>query len=113
MLRTIKDWAMLPASRLTLTLEKMPIYGVFALYCMIDDQGVKEKLNLYATKWRFITPSVDGNSLRALGVPPGPLYAHILAQVRNAWLDGEITSASEEESMVTMLLREHYDGKST
>jgi tRNA nucleotidyltransferase (CCA-adding enzyme) len=113
MLRTIKDWAILPASRLTLTLEKMPIYGVFALYCMIDDEGVKEKLNLYATKWRFITPSVDGNSLRALGVPPGPLYAHILAQVRNAWLDGEITSASEEESMVTMLLREHYDGKST
>ena len=113
MLRTIKDWANLPASRLTLTLEKMPIYGVFALYCMIDDEGVKEKLNFYATKWRFITPSMDGNSLRALGVPPGPLYARILAQVRNAWLDGEITSAREEESMVTMLLKEHYDGKST
>jgi tRNA nucleotidyltransferase (CCA-adding enzyme) len=109
--RSVEEWATLPPSQLTLTLEKLPIYGVFALYCMIEDNSLKEKLNLYATRWRFITPGVDGNTLRSRGVPPGPFYARILAQVRNAWLDGEITSASEEDLMVTALLKDHDDGK--
>lgn len=112
LLDTVDDWASLPPSQLTLTLEKLPIYGVFALYCIVADKELKEKIDLYATRWRFITPGVDGNILRMRGVPPGPLYARILSRVRNAWLDGEITSSSEEETMVTALLKDHDDGKS-
>jgi tRNA nucleotidyltransferase (CCA-adding enzyme) len=108
----VNEWKDLSPSQLTRTLEKLHLYGVFALYCILQDEELKEKLNLYATRWRFITPTVDGNSLRARGIPPGPLYARVLSKVRNAWLDGELSSPSEEETMIAALLKETNDGNS-
>lgn len=107
---TINEWKTLSPSQLTQELDKLPIYGVFALYCMSNDEIFKEKLDLYATRWRFMTPAIDGNTLRDRGIPPGPLYSQILTKVRNAWLDGEITSAADEEMMVERMLKETDDG---
>mgnify|MGYP000865124268 CR=1 FL=1 len=102
----------LTPSQFTFTLEKLPIYAVFTLYCTMEDEELKEKLALYATKWRFITPTVDGNSLRDRGVPPGPMYTRILSEIRSAWLDGRITSPLEEEQIISSLLEELDDRKS-
>lgn len=94
-------------SKLTLVLEKIPLYGVFALYCLSDDPSFLEKLNLYATRWRFVSPGVDGNTLHARGIPPGPNYARILSSIRAAWLDGRISSSAEEIELLTKLLEEN------
>jgi hypothetical protein len=42
--------------------------------------------------------------LKALGIEPGPRYAVILRQLRNAWLDGEVKTEEEEETMLQGLI---------
>ena len=98
--------ASMTPSQLTITLEKIPLYGVFALHSLTNNSLLKEKLNLYATSWRFIQPGINGNSLRALGVQVGPNYARILSLIRSAWLDGKVTSAGEEEALLMEVIKE-------
>ncbi|HNR01920.1 MAG TPA: CBS domain-containing protein [Anaerolineaceae bacterium] len=107
--RKADQMALLPPSKLTLELEKIPLYGVFALFCLSDDSHYKERINLYATKWRFISSGIDGNTLRSRGIPPGPQYARVLSQIRDAWLDGQISTPSEESELLERLLGEQDD----
>jgi tRNA nucleotidyltransferase (CCA-adding enzyme) len=48
----------------------------------------------------------DGDSLRALGLPPGPSYRRILWRLRAAWLDGEIATEEEERAFLGRLVEE-------
>jgi len=105
----IGDWIDLPPSQITRNLEKIPIYGVFGLSCVTRNETLKNKLAEYATNWRYINPMLNGNDLRARGIPPGPLYARILNEIRNAWLDGRITSVAEEDSLVELMVKELND----
>ena len=57
-------------------------------------------IDAYLSKWRFISPEVDGNTLRELGLPPGPAYKDILWALRAAILDGQIQSPDEERRLV-------------
>lgn len=98
----------LAPSQLTLKLEKIQLYGVFALYCLTKNTSLKQKINLYATNWRFITPGIDGNMLQARGITPGPEYARILSQIRNGWLDGVISTPDEEKRMLEVLLEKPH-----
>jgi hypothetical protein len=109
LIKSINSLKPLPTSQFTLTLEKVPIYGVYAIYCITEDQQLKEKISNYASKWRFITPGFNGNTLRERGVPPGPQYGYIISEIRNAWLDGLISSPADEEKMVTQFLHESHD----
>jgi len=45
------------------------------------------------------------------GIPPGPIYSRILTLLRNAWLDGEVTSADQEEQLLRRLLQEAPEGQ--
>lgn len=97
----------LPPSQFTAECDKVPILGIFALFCLTPDDELKKKFELYASTWRRITPHLDGNSLREKGIPPGPLYSKILAQLREAWLDGEINSETDELEFLEKLLKTH------
>jgi len=108
---SMHDWIDLPPSQIMRNLEKIPIYGVFALFCITGNETLKYRLAEYATNWRFIQPGLNGNDLRARGIPPGPLYAQILNEIRNAWLDGRISSSAEEESLVELMVKELNDRK--
>ena len=98
--------AAMPPSQFTIKLEKLPLYGVFALSCITTDPILTVKLERYATTWRFIQPGIDGNTLRARGVPAGPNYTHILSLIRAAWLDGQLRTPAEEESLLDLLVKE-------
>ena len=39
----------------------------------------------------------------------GPIYKEIIMRLRNAWLDGEVASPQEEESLLESLLVEIPD----
>ncbi len=97
----------LPPSQFTAECDNVPILGIFALFCLTTDDELKKKFELYASTWRQITPHLDGNSLREKGIPPGPLYSKILAQLREAWLDGEINSETDELEFLEKLLKTH------
>ena len=56
--------------------------------------------------WRWVRPTINGDDLKALGVPPGPRYRILLDQLRNAWLDGEVNSQTEEQAFLRDLLKQ-------
>jgi tRNA nucleotidyltransferase (CCA-adding enzyme) len=85
-------------------LESYPVNAVEALGYVAKDPRVKELFDEYISKWRYIKPHTTGDDLKTLGIEPGPRYAVILRQLRNAWLDGKVKTEEEEKSFLKDLL---------
>jgi tRNA nucleotidyltransferase (CCA-adding enzyme) len=85
-------------------LEKTPDASWYALYLACEDETIRRSIQSYASQWRKVTPTIDGNGLKERGLPPGPEYRRILSDLRAAWLDGLIRSQQEEEAFLSELL---------
>ena len=57
-----------------------------------DDWLVRQRLDLYQRRLRHVRSVLDGDDLRRMGVEPGRIYRQILERLRDARLDGEITT---------------------
>ncbi len=75
-----------------------------------DSSGVRDHLDRYRQTYRHVKPSLNGDDLRAMGLPPGPLFGRILDALRDARLDGEISSEEEERALVPRLAAELNNG---
>ncbi len=82
---------------------------VIAWVAFSDQPAVREMLDRYLSEWRYVVPTVDGDTLRALNLPPGPTYRHILGTLKSAWLDGVITTVEEEQALLQKLIAEALD----
>jgi len=67
-----------------------------------DCQGVIEN---YLSRWRFVTSQTSGDTLRKMGLSPGPMYSRILKALRDAWLDGQVRSPEEENELLLELVK--------
>lgn len=105
----LEEFKQMTPSQISIKLEKIPAFGVYTLYCLTSDEDLKRKIYEYAVKWRKIEPHANGNTLREKGVPPGPHYAEILSRLREAWLDGRITTEAEETTFLDNLLAKYND----
>jgi tRNA nucleotidyltransferase (CCA-adding enzyme) len=85
-------------------LKDLPLLAVYAVYLSTSSDSLRDLLLMYVTKWKNIQLTINGHELRALGLPPGPEYRHVLETLRKAWLDGEITSEEEERNLLRILL---------
>jgi tRNA nucleotidyltransferase (CCA-adding enzyme) len=65
-----------------------------------DSWLVRQHLDQYQRRFRHVRPSLTGDDLRRMGLPPGRLYSQILSRLRAAHLDGEISSRIDEERLV-------------
>lgn len=54
----------------------------------------------YLRHIRPTQPPLDGHDLRRLGIAPGPRLGQLLATLRAAWLDGELTTRAAAEAWV-------------
>ncbi|HKY32006.1 MAG TPA: hypothetical protein VJV23_05670, partial [Candidatus Polarisedimenticolia bacterium] len=52
---------------------------------------------------------VTGDTLRRMGLPPGPAYSQVLARIRRARLDGRIRTDEQERAMAEALVRRRVD----
>lgn len=95
----------LKPSQATLLFDEINPMALYAIYMASDQEYVKAMLTAYITNWCRVVPSITGDDLRAMGVPPGPVYRQILTSLRNSWLDGEITSVEQEIE----ILNQHID----
>lgn len=91
-------------SQLTNFLDEYPAMAIYVVCETTEDLKVKELFHQYRTVWRFVTPGIDGYTLKNMGVPPGPQYSQILGRLRDAWLDGEITNSDEESALFRSML---------
>jgi tRNA nucleotidyltransferase (CCA-adding enzyme) len=86
-------------------LEINPLTAVFAVYLTTLDGEAHRSLYHYLESWRHIKPKTNGHDLKRRGLPPGPRYQKILQRLREAWLDGEVSSKSEEMELLDKLTK--------
>ncbi len=87
-------------------LDKIATPALFILYSELLEICQKELIWNYVTAWRKVKPVTDGDDLRDLGIPAGPIYKKILASLRSAWLDGEVDSVEKEREYLRKLLEQ-------
>jgi hypothetical protein len=73
---------------------------------LTDDPSVAVRLRRYLEEMRFVRPTLSGDALLAMGVPQGPRVGEILSSLRDAHLDGDLSSDDEELALVSTLLAE-------
>jgi tRNA nucleotidyltransferase (CCA-adding enzyme) len=97
-----------PPSRVTALLEQFDQMSLIAAWLALeDDTDRRTMIDRYLTHWRHITPTIDGTTLREAGLAPGPAYKQILAALRAAWLDGQISTVQEEQKLCEKLITNH------
>ena len=80
------------------------LIAIHACQLATDSPVTEENLDLYLNVLRNIQPSLSGKDLKRLGIPEGPEIKEALLMLREAKLDGRISSRKEEEEMVKGLL---------
>jgi tRNA nucleotidyltransferase (CCA-adding enzyme) len=104
----------LPPSAVVERLESASESALAAAWIALqDDPEARKLIASYLTLWRAVQPTVDGDDLRRLGLPPGPAYRRVLSQLRAAWLDGDIADQEQERCRLKTLLAEEAHDRST
>ena len=65
-----------------------------------DSALVRERLDLYLTRWRHVRTTLDGDALLKMGVPSGRRLGRTLQALQDARLDGKIESRQDEIGLV-------------
>lgn len=100
-----KEFYTASISRIVDIFDDIDRVALYTTYIAADDESFRVKVEKYITEWQFIIPTITGRHLRTLGIPPGPDYHHILKNLRDAWLNGEIKSASEESMVLKNIVK--------
>jgi len=100
----------LPPSAIYRLLAPFSGQGIFLMWVVSDSALVRQRLELYHRRLQYVKPEIDGAWLQERGVEPGPIYRQILGALRDARLDGQVSSLSEEEALVEKLLAETAGG---
>jgi tRNA nucleotidyltransferase (CCA-adding enzyme) len=79
-----------------------PLDSEQVLYMMAKAKrdNARRYISLYLTHLRQVRISVTGDDLKRLGVPPGPRYKRILADLLDAKLDGSVRTEEEEKVFI-------------
>ncbi len=80
--------------------------ALFAARRMLAHPCARERVADYLEHLRFVRSSVNGSTLIEMGFPQGPSLGHVLARIRAARLDGEVSSRAEELRLARSLLED-------
>jgi tRNA nucleotidyltransferase (CCA-adding enzyme) len=100
--RRVQSWTQPAPSEVVRQLHGASEATLAALWLADYDQ--RHALESYLTNWRWIQPAIGGDTLKEMGLPPGPAFARILWRLRAAWLDGELRSPEEERRLASELV---------
>ena len=86
-------------------LDAAPLMAVYAVYLGLPAGTARSAIGKYLAEWRHVKSKTTGHELERLGVERGPQYQSILRELRNAWLDGKVSSEAEEREYLHGILR--------
>ena len=85
-------------------LHPYPARAMAVVWIATSNATAQECLLHYQIKWRFVEPELTGDDLKEIGLEPGPLFGHLLRKLRDARLNGEVSTREEETALVEQVL---------
>ncbi|RLC92664.1 MAG: polynucleotide adenylyltransferase [Chloroflexi bacterium] len=85
-------------------LEPYPARVLAGAWVATDRRRLRERLLRYQTQWRLVETELTGDDLKAMGLKPGPLFGQLLCALRDARLDGKVSTREEEVMLLEKLL---------
>ena len=86
-------------------LRQMSTASVIAGSLLLDGPVARAHVHIYLTKLRHVRTALNGESLLEMGFENGPEIGQMLDALRDARLDGVISTRSEEVALAEQLLR--------
>jgi tRNA nucleotidyltransferase (CCA-adding enzyme) len=96
----------LQPSQVDAILHKASDPVLLAAWAAAPTACARRQIRDYALRLRWIKPTTDGEALKKRGLTPGPHFGEILGALRRAWLDGDISTPEEEQTLLNHLLSE-------
>jgi tRNA nucleotidyltransferase (CCA-adding enzyme) len=81
-------------------------WALLIFWLCSTSERVRERLWRYEQELRHVQPVVDGEYLKSLGLRPSPLFSKLLNDVRDARLDGRVSTEADEKALIAHLLAE-------
>jgi len=85
-------------------LQPYPTRILAAAWVATDRRRLQKRLLHYQTKWRLVETELSGDDLKAMGLKPGPIFRRLLEALRDARLDGKVSTREEEMVFLKKLL---------
>ncbi|MCX5858887.1 MAG: hypothetical protein NT056_03160 [Proteobacteria bacterium] len=77
-------------------LHQFPPEAILFLEAQTQKEPARKALRFFLHGQAFTKPETDGQDLKRLGIPPGPLYREILARLRDLKMNGETRTKKQE-----------------
>jgi tRNA nucleotidyltransferase (CCA-adding enzyme) len=74
------------------------------------NENVRRAISHYFHRYRSTRTELLGKDLKAMGIPPGPIYRIILERILDARLNGEVRNRQEELEFVQREFPELFEG---
>ena len=91
---------LLAPSRVYALLHPLEIESVLLMMAKARQERARKYISLYLTRLRSVTVTLTGDDLKKMGIPPGPQYKLILAELLDAKLDERVRTAEDEKEFV-------------
>jgi tRNA nucleotidyltransferase (CCA-adding enzyme) len=85
-------------------LQPYPARVLAAVWVATDHKRLQKHLLHYQAEWRLVETELTGDDLKAMGLRPSPLFGQLLEALRDARLDGKVSTREEEEALLKKLL---------
>jgi tRNA nucleotidyltransferase (CCA-adding enzyme) len=70
------------------------------LMAKTTSDAARRQISAYLTTYQHIKPMLTGADLHAMGFTPGPRFTEILESLRDARLNGDVTTVADERALV-------------
>lgn len=87
-------------------LKQFSTQSLFIAHIAEGDLRVRERLELYLKKLRFVRPGLNGGDLISLGIPTGPVIGKIMEALIEARLIGRIRNRNEEKEFACLFYQD-------
>lgn len=98
-------------SQIVKRLDGLPEVALIAAWIVLNAERPRQRIERYLMEWRFVRPKTTGETLKALGLSPGPRYRIILEALRDARLNGMVQTGEDEDALLQRLLTDAKDSE--